>query len=63
MIREKLKEQMSDLGFVRCFMHLGIGCWADEVMERDCLIIRMFIVSQDDYDCSMKIQPITIMMV
>lgn len=33
MIREKLKEQMSDLGFVRCFMHFGIGCWVDEVMS------------------------------
>lgn len=33
MIRENLKEQMSDIGFVRCFMHLGIVCRADEVMR------------------------------
>ena len=33
MIREKLKEQMSDLGFVRYFMHLGVVSWADEVIN------------------------------
>lgn len=34
MIRESLNGQMSDIGFVRCFMHLGICSWADMVMER-----------------------------
>ena len=34
MIREKLKEQMSDDGLARCFMHLKVVSWADEVMER-----------------------------
>ena len=32
MIRENLIERMSDDGLARCFMHLRIGCWADEVM-------------------------------